>query len=128
VGEVTWEEIDDARAGRNFGWPTTEGAFNASSFPQFTNPVYSYRHSGTTPSGCAITGFFADYCSGWISSIDPNNPATVTQFAMAISSPVDLKIGSDGALYYLARGAGSVGKILPISAPPAAPTNLRIVP
>ena len=147
VGEVTWEEIDEARAGRNYGWPTTEGAFSASSFPQFTNPVYSYRHSGTTPSGCAITGgafynppvptfpasyigkyFFGDYCSGWIYSIDPNNPATVTQFAMAISFPVDLKVGPDGALYYLARGAGSVGKILPINPPPAAPTNLRVVP
>ena len=137
VGEVTWEEIDDARAGRNFGWPTTEGAFNPSSFPQFTNPVYSYQHSGSTPSGCAITGgafynpavptfpasyvgkyFFADYCSGWIYFIDPSNPATATQFAMAISSPVDLKTGPDGALYYLARGAGSVGKILPSGSNP----------
>ncbi|MGB7218045.1 MAG: PQQ-dependent sugar dehydrogenase [Vicinamibacterales bacterium] len=147
VGEVTWEEIDDARAGRNFGWPTTEGAFTASSFPQFTNPVYSYRHSGSTPSGCAITGgafynpavpvfpasyvgkyFFADYCSGWIYSIDPSNPSTATQFAAAISFPVDLKIGPDGALYYLARGTGSVGKILATIPPLTAPGNLRIAP
>ena len=146
VGEVTWEEIDDARAGRNFGWQATEGPFNASSFPQFTNPVYSYQHSGSAPTGCAITGgafynppvptfpasyvgryFFADYCSGWIYSIDPNNPATATQFATTISSPLDLKVGSDGALYYLARGSGSVGKIVSNSAPPP-PSNLRIVP
>ena len=132
VGETTWEEIDDARAGRNFGWPTTEGQFNGSTFPQFTNPSYSYPHSGGTPSGCAITGgafynsptptfpasyvgkyFFADYCSGWIYYIDPNSPAPATSFAAAISSPVDLKLGPDGALYYLARGAGSVGKIMP---------------
>lgn len=131
VGQSTWEEIDEARAGRNFGWPTTEGLFNSSSFPQFTNPVHSYRHKATTPSDCAITGgafynpsvptfpasyvgkyFFADYCSGWIYYIDPNNPATATQFATSIASPVDLKIGPDGALYYLARGAGSVGKIM----------------
>jgi glucose/arabinose dehydrogenase len=130
VGQNTWEEIDDARAGRNFGWPTTEGAFTPSSFPAFTNPVYSYAHSGTTPSGCAITGgafynpasptfpasytgkyFFADYCSGWIYYIDPASPAASTQFALSISSPVDLKVGPDGALYYLARGNGSVGKI-----------------
>jgi glucose/arabinose dehydrogenase len=130
VGQNTWEEIDDARAGRNFGWPTTEGAFNPSSFPAFTNPVYSYAHSGTTPSGCAITGgafynpsapmfpasyigkyFFADYCSGWIYYIDPASPTAATQFALSISSPVDLKLGPDAALYYLARGTGSVGKI-----------------
>ncbi len=146
VGEVTWEEINDARAGRNLGWPTTEGPFNGSTFPLFTNPVYSYRHSGSTPSGCAITGgafynpavpifpasyigryFFAEFCSGWIYSIDPNNPATATQFATTISYPVDLKVGPDGALYYLARGSGSVGKILPIGSPPGAPQNLRVV-
>ncbi|HVH26772.1 MAG TPA: PQQ-dependent sugar dehydrogenase [Vicinamibacterales bacterium] len=132
VGEATREEINDARAGRNFGWPTTEGPFNGSAFPQFTNPVYSYQHSGGTPTGCAITGgafynplaptfpasyigkfFFADYCSGWIYYINPANPTTATQFAAAISAPVDLTLGPDGALYYLARGAGSVGKIMP---------------
>jgi glucose/arabinose dehydrogenase len=132
VGQSTWEEIDDARAGRNFGWPTTEGPFSASSFPQFTNPSYSYPHSGGAPTGCAITGgafynpsvatfpasyvgkyFFSDYCSGWIYYIDPASPATASQFAAAVSAPVDLKVGPDGALYYLARGAGSVGKIMP---------------
>jgi glucose/arabinose dehydrogenase len=130
VGEVTWEEINDAQAGRNFGWPTTEGSFSAPSFPSFTNPLYTYRHSGTAPTGCAVTGgtfynpsvatfptayvgkyFFADYCSGWIYYVDPSSPTSPTQFANAISSPVDLKVGPDGALYYLARGAGSVGKI-----------------
>jgi hypothetical protein len=36
---------------------------------------------------------------------------TVTGFATGISRPVDLKVGPDGALYYLARGAGQVGRI-----------------
>ena len=134
VGQGTWEEINDARAGRNLGWPTTEGTFNPSTYPQFTNPSYAYAHSGAAPTGCAITGgafynpaaptfpasyigkyFFADYCSGWIYYIDPLSPATATQFAAAIASPVDLKVGPDGALYYLARGAGSIGKIAPSS-------------
>jgi streptogramin lyase len=35
----------------------------------------------------------------------------VSGFATGISSPVDLKVSTDGALYYLARGAGAVGKI-----------------
>jgi len=136
VGQNTWEEIDNAQAGRNFGWPTTEGSFNPSSFPQFTNPVYSYPHSGATPSGCAITGgtfynppvptfsasyvgkyFFADFCSGWIYYIDPANPSP-TQFAQSISSPVDLKVGPDAALYYLERGTGSVKKIQPSGSTP----------
>ncbi len=148
VGQNTFEEVNDARAGRNFGWPTTEGPFDGAAFPQFTNPVYSYQHSGGTPTGCAITGgafynpvastfpasyvgkyFFAEFCSGWIYYIDPASPATATQFAASISSPVDLKVGPDGALYYLARGAGSVGRIQPIgpAGPPPTPTNLHIV-
>jgi hypothetical protein len=41
------------------------------------------------------------------------NPATaaVRSFATGINAPVDLKVGPDGALYYLARGAGYVGRI-----------------
>jgi glucose/arabinose dehydrogenase len=145
VGQQTWEEVNDARAGRNFGWPTTEGPFNPTNFKQFTNPVYAYQQNSGTPTGCAITGgafynpttptfpasylgkyFFADFCSGWIYYIDPSNPSTATQFAADISSPVDLKVSPEGDLYYLARGSGSVGKIV-MTAPPPAPTNLRIV-
>jgi glucose/arabinose dehydrogenase len=149
VGQGTWEEVNDAQAGQNFGWPTTEGPFPSASFPGFTNPVYSYRHSGGTPAGCAITGgafyqpavrlfpiaylgtyFFADFCGQWIYYIDPASPGTATRFAEGISAPVDLKVGSDGALYYLARGAGSVGKILiaPDSLAPAPPTGLGVRP
>ena len=43
VGETTWEEINDARAGRNFGWPTTEGTFNSSSFPHVHQPRIQLR-------------------------------------------------------------------------------------
>ncbi len=144
VGQSAWEEINDARPGRNFGWPTTEGAFPPG-IPQFTYPVYSYGRSGPAPTGCAITGgafynppvptfparyggkyFFADFCSGWIYFIDPANPGTPTPFAQGVSNPVDLKVGQDGSLYYLARGTGSVGRIFGPPLPPP-PTNFRIV-
>jgi glucose/arabinose dehydrogenase len=139
VGQNTWEEINEGQPGRNFGWPTTEGKFSSSTYPQFTNPVFAYAHSGTTPSGCAITGgtffnpvsstfpasyvgkyFFADYCGNWIYYIDPANPNTASQFAGSLSAPVDLKVGPDGALYYLSRGGGRVGKIRPTT-PGSAP-------
>jgi glucose/arabinose dehydrogenase len=142
VGGGSFEEINDGQPRRNFGWPTTEGPFNPGSFPGFTNPLYSYVHSGGTPAGCAIAGgafynppaptfpasyigryFFADLCSGWISSINPASPAVATQFALSIANPVDLKVGPDGSLYYLARGAGMVGRIGPLTRP----RNLRIV-
>ena len=144
VGQGAWEEIDDARPGRNFGWPSTEGAFNPGMFPQFTNPVYSYAHSGPAPTGCAITGgafynppvsTFPQPYVGNISSQssaragfidpDPANPGDGDPFAENISSPVDLE-GRAGCIAVLpgARN-GQHREDLRRSQP--APTNFRIV-
>ncbi len=119
VGQNTWEEINEGRAGANYGWPQTEGT----SGPGIDGPRYAYSHSNPAGS-CAITGgafyhrtapfpsqyfgdyFFADYCGGWIRRLDLATD-TVTQFAEGISFPVDLKVSDDGSLYYLARGTGS---------------------
>jgi glucose/arabinose dehydrogenase len=126
VGENTWEEINEGIAGSNYGWPTIEGY---TTDVRFRGPIYAYPHSGGAVMGCAITGgalynpgpapypsdymgkyFFADYCSGWIKRFDPA-VSTVVDFASGISAPVDLQVGSDGLLYYLARGIGAVYKI-----------------
>ena len=123
VGQNTWEEINDGLAGANYGWPDTEGT---TTDPRFTSPRYAYNHSSGT---CAITGgtfyapqtmqfpadylddyFFADYCAGWIRKLDPAGNA-VTTFATGIASPVDLKVSTDGSLYYLARGGGAVYRV-----------------
>ena len=121
VGQSTWEEINDGIAGSNYGWPNTEGA---TSDPLYRGPLFTYAHGTTDTTGCAITGgtfynpplvqfpssyvgkyFFADLCSGWIRVMDPSNN-TATDFATGIPNPVDLKVGADGSLYYLAIGAG----------------------
>ena len=126
VGETTWEEINDGIAGSNYGWPATEGPTNN---PAYRSPVHAYGHGPGTTLGCAITGgafynpatqqfpaeyrgqyFFADYCSGWIRRFAPAT-GTATGFAIGIGSPVDLKVTSDGSLYYLARGDGAVYKV-----------------
>ena len=126
VGENTWEEINDGIAGSNYGWPTCEGFCNPPN-PNFRDPIFAYQND---PQTCAITGgafynpqliqfpsnfvgnyFFADFCGGWIRRLDPANGNAVTDFATGISLPVDLKVSPDGFLYYLARGAGAVGRI-----------------
>nr|WP_269149153.1 PQQ-dependent sugar dehydrogenase [Corallococcus macrosporus] len=127
VGEGGWEEINRGQAGANYGWPMTEGYFT--NRPELTQPFYAYPHGSGTAAGNCIAGgafynppvpafpnayvgqyFFADYTNDWIRRIDPDTGAHAL-FATAASGPVDLDVGPDGALYYLARGAGQVGRI-----------------
>jgi glucose/arabinose dehydrogenase len=123
VGENTWEEINDGIAGSNYGWNNVEGG---SSCATYRCPLFFYGHGSTSTTGCAITGgtfynpptvqfptsyvgdyFFQDYCSHWIRKMETSDNS-VTDFATTtITKPVDLKVGSDGTLYYLARGTGS---------------------
>jgi len=124
VGESTWEEINLGQAGANYGWPATEGR---TSNPAYESPIYYYGHDS---GNCAITGgafysprtpnfpssfvgkyFFGDYCSGSIRMLNPAT-AQATDFLTGASQPVDIQVGTDGSLYYLARGTRSVMKIL----------------
>ena len=123
VGQNTWEEINDGIAGSNYGWPTVEGV---SSIAGFRSPLFAYGHGDGPTTGCAIAGgafynplnvqfpssftgkyFFADLCSGWIRTFDPST-STAANFASGIAQPVDLKVATDGSLYYLAINSGSV--------------------
>jgi glucose/arabinose dehydrogenase len=126
VGQDTWEEIDDGVAGANYGWPNCEAACSPSN-PSFRNPIFQYQHGSGNSAGYCIAGgafynpatagfpagyvgnyFFADYVNGWIRVLDPANGNQVTGFATGINAPIDLKVGADGRLYYLARGNGAV--------------------
>jgi hypothetical protein len=126
VGQSTWEEINDGIAGSNYGWDTCEGFCNPPN-GSFRDPIFAYANDAQT---CAITGgafynpqvvqfpgqyvgryFFADFCGGWIRTLDPAAGNAVADFATGISLPVDLTVSADGSLYYLARGSGAVGRI-----------------
>lgn len=126
VGQSAWEEINDGIAGSNYGWPNTEGV---TSNPSFRSPLFAYGHGGSSTTGCAIAGgafynpatgqfptsytgkyFFADLCSGWIRVFDPAT-GTAADFASGIGQPVDLKVGSDGSLYYLSISSGALFRV-----------------
>lgn len=87
VGQGAWEEVtvvSTTDVGANLGWPIMEGThcYQANECDQtgLTLPVHEYSHAA----GCSITGgyvyrgsaipalvghyFFADYCSGFVSS------------------------------------------------------------
>lgn len=129
AGPDVREEINDGAnaAGVNFGWPNCQGQCPnppAFQYGTYRDPLYAYDHSD----GCAITGgafynpptpqyppqtylthyFFSDFCGGWIERYDPQTDTVASaKFASGIANPVDLKVGLDGNLYYLARGGGS---------------------
>lgn len=126
VGQSTWEEINDGVAGANYGWPESEGPTND---PRFRTPIFAYGRTPSATGGCAITGgafynpavpqfpstyvgkyFFADFCSGWIRYLNPANNSAVP-FASGIENPVDIQVGPDGALYYLARGSSQIFRV-----------------
>ena len=127
VGQATWEEINLGSSGANYGWPGSEGPDGLTGM--ITGPILAYRHSTGTPPptipasdfiGFAIAGgvfypdtgpfpaayrnnyYFADFVSKFIGRFDWVNN-TASQFAMISGSPVDMLVGSDGALYVLTR-------------------------
>ena len=143
VGQNTWEEINVGAGGANFGWPTCEGNCGTAGM---TNPLYQYSSAVGAP--CAITGgafynpttqtfpaqfigkyFFADFCAGWIKTLDPLNPpatgAAVDAFTN-ISLPVDIQVANDGSFYYLARGASAVFRVQYNGGPTLAINDLTI--
>lgn len=144
VGAGSWEEINDGIAGSNYGWNSCEGPCSPPN-ASYRDPLYAYPHSGGSINGCAIVGgafynpsttqfpaeyvgdyFFADLCNDWISRYDPNTD-TATGFATGLSTPVDLGVSSDGALYYLMRGNGGELWRVAYSSPPPTDTPTATV-
>ena len=131
VGAATWEEIDQATAGDNFGWPREEGP---GTNPAHRQPLYAYHHTQGEPTGCAIVGgtfydppagagsagafpveyqgdyFFADGCESWIWRLD-RDTNTASPFATEIGPGFCLTTGPDGSLYYAAYNQGQVRKV-----------------
>ena len=131
VGAGTWEEINDGIAGSNYGWSLCEG-FCVPPNGNLRDPLFEYGHGSSGTTGCAIVGgafynppvnqfpanfvgkyFFGDLCSGWIRMFDPAS-GSASDFATGIATLVDLKVGPDGSLYYLAQGGN--GQVWRVSA------------
>ena len=130
VGEFTWEEINQGAPGANFGWPLTEGP---TTMTGITTPLFTYRHSPTSPPGtgpggfidgtCVIGGgfypdsgpfpatwrggyFYADLGRDSISFVDLKNNNDVYSFGRTGSRPVGVLIANDGAVLVLTQQAG----------------------
>ena len=134
VGQAVWEEIDEGKAGADYGWNVREGHCANNSTTDcgappagMTNPIFDYRHAD----GCAsITGgafvpsgawpiafegayLFSDYVCGTIFSLTRTTAGTYTRTVFAsglgASSAVAMIFAPHGggqALYYTTFAAG----------------------
>lgn len=125
-GSGSFEEVNLGAAGANYGWPLYTGT---ESDPSYVDPIYSYPHAS---SGCtSIAGgafyapatpyypaeytddyFFSDYCFDdiWVRDSATGNVTTFVDNTLG-AAVVDLQVGPDGALYYLAYASGQVIRI-----------------
>jgi glucose/arabinose dehydrogenase len=117
VGDFTWEEINLIEKGKNYGWPLHEGMCE-SDCAGYTDPIFAYDHNNES---AAVTGgpvyrgsmfpqeyvgslFFGDYAAGFIRRLTFNAGGNVSgsyDFDLNAGSVVDLKVASDGSLYYI---------------------------
>ncbi|HUP91977.1 MAG TPA: PQQ-dependent sugar dehydrogenase [Solimonas sp.] len=130
VGQDEREEIDRILPGRNYGWRIYEGTrsnLNPDGRPlsNFEPPVFEYPHAS---GNCSVTGgyvyrgaalpaqrgryFFADFCSGRVSSLDAGSgPLDVRQIGEVVN-PTSFGEDLDGELYITSFG-GTIHKIVP---------------
>ena len=116
VGQSAWEEVNDVESGGNFGWLTTEGP---TTNPLFQNPRFAYSSAGNSAARSRGGSFMSDGTgvSQKNTTVIISSRTTVAArfsvrvatnevevFASDISSRLDLRVGADGAAYYLATG------------------------
>jgi glucose/arabinose dehydrogenase len=108
VGQGAWEEVDEGKAGADYGWYCREGAHVNSSTgkcsptpPAMVDPIFEYTHGATVVPGTAISGcnsitggafvpngvwpaafdnayLLADYICGAVFAIPVTGPPTAT--------------------------------------------------
>jgi glucose/arabinose dehydrogenase len=138
VGGSAWEEIDQGKAGADYGWNLREGpcptgeTTGCSPNRRFIGPIFAYSHNDDPPfNGCrTITGgafvpdgagwgdfggdyLFADFgCARLFALRGSGANANAMQFG-AGTGAIHLAFGPDGDLYYTTFDGGQVRKISP---------------
>ena len=139
VGWDEWEEVDVVRRADNLGWPCFEGPERPHEYatqevcrdlysrgpPAVRLPTIAYRRGSVTggvfyEASSFPPRFRGGYFYGdWSRSVlrfarfgpDGRARQDAEDFATTAAGPVDLEVGPDGNLYYLALNAGELRRI-----------------
>ena len=120
VGGERFEEVNEAKARANYGFPNSEGATTTQGE---TSPIHAYGRD----QGCAIVGgtfyeprqvqfpqlvgkyLFAEYCKNQVRILEPSNSKVENWLELKGQGAVALAVGPDGFIYVLTRGGSDIG-------------------
>lgn len=131
VGWTAWEELNVGVRGANYGWPCREGYsptdYNCTTTTAAKDPIYVYDHSSGSgsvmggvfmgsayPSEYQGSYVFGDYSNSYLKRLvlnADNSVASVQDFVTFADGPVDIQVGLDGSIYYVAINKGELRKI-----------------
>jgi glucose/arabinose dehydrogenase len=141
LGLDAWDELDVGARGANYGWPCYEGtdrvdgyrdrpvcsALYARGRSAVEAPLLAYPSASLT-GGAFVTGtrypppyrgayFYGDWAESWLRYL-PRDAVTAAgspapqDFATNAGGPVQIELGTDGNLLYLALNAGELRRIV----------------
>jgi glucose/arabinose dehydrogenase len=141
LGLDAWDELDLGTRGANYGWPCYEGPERVEGYQEHeicselysrgadavTAPFLAYPNASVT-GGTFYTGktyppryrgayFYGDWANSWLrylpqSALPPRGRAAAQEFASDAGGPVQIEVGADGNLLYLALNAGQLRRIV----------------
>ncbi|NYE63398.1 glucose/arabinose dehydrogenase [Duganella sp. 1224] len=109
-GQNTWDELNQIKAGDNYGWPVVEGKAGNS---RYTDPLQQWATSEASPSGIAVSGanvYLANLRGERLRKVPLAAPATSSEFYLRQYGRLrDVVAAPDGRLYVLTNNTDGRG-------------------
>jgi len=109
-GQNTWDELNQIKAGGNYGWPDVEGKAGNS---KYTDPLQQWATADASPSGIAISGgniYIANLRGERLRKVPLSATGTATEFYVKEYGRLrDVVVAPDGRLYVLTNNTDGRG-------------------
>ncbi|SDH16932.1 MULTISPECIES: sorbosone dehydrogenase family protein [unclassified Duganella] len=109
-GQNTWDELNQIKAGGNYGWPDVEGKAGNS---KYTDPLQQWATADASPSGIAISGgniYIANLRGERLRKVPLAATSTATEFYVKEYGRLrDVVVAPDGRLYVLTNNTDGRG-------------------